>query len=712
MGRNKTRVELRTSVIPNRFVGFVVFVVAAAAVSMMAAWLWSGWHVGAAARLWLLGLLVLAGELLPIAVPRRGGLDKVTISTAFAFAVLLCCGMLPACAVAALAVVIADLSIRTAPLKVLFNAAQYELSLAGAGAVLALTATGHPVALHAGNIPAIALAAIACVAINHALAGTAVALLTHRPVTTSLLDDLAFHALTAGCLLTLAPAVVASTDATLALVPIAFVPVLAVYFWGRQAQTNAYHAVHDRLTDLPNRWLLIVRLADALKQAQHTHTPVAVMIIDLDDFKSINDTLGHEYGDRVLQQIAPRLARALGPNALLARLGGDEFAALIDPIDDHADALRHAHQALAALATPCQIDTLALHTAASIGVACYPDHGTDTDTLIRHADIALYDAKQQRATAALYTPQHNQHTVDRLTLAAELRHAIPHNQLIVHYQPKIPLSNRHTPAVEALVRWQHPELGRLSPDDFIPLAEQTGLIKPLTEQVLESALCQCQAWRHQGLDARFSVNISTRTLVDQDLPTTIQTLLERYHIPPTHLQLEITESRTISDVQRAQSVLHQLHAIGVTIAIDDFGTGYSSLSQLQQLPVDEIKIDRSFVTRMQANHDDAILVRSIIDLARNLGLHVTAEGVETAATHQTLTQLGCDYAQGYFYARPLPADECRKLLETIQYHPPSNPPEPLWRGRPSGRRSCARDPLGTRGPIRLLEHEPAVAPAQ
>jgi diguanylate cyclase (GGDEF)-like protein len=671
------------------FVRLTVLSVIAAGASVAALALRAGWHVAAPTRFWLLALFVLAGELLPIPVPRRRGLDKVAVSTAFAFAVLLCVGALPACAVYAAASAIADLSARMALIKVIFNGAQYILSLAGAGAVLMLLGADPPVALQSGAVAAILLAALACFVINHVLAGAGAALLAGLPVMPYLVDDVAFHALTAGCLLALAPGVVASSAASVTLIPLAFVPVLAIYFGGRQAGTNAHRAFHDGLTGLPNRWRLIEHVTTALKTAQHAETRVAVMIIDLDDFKSINDTLGHQFGDRVLQLVAPRLAQALGPRGLLARLGGDEFAAVLEGVRDGDEAVRHAEQLLVALQRPCEVDSLVLHITGSVGVAMYPEHGQTVDVLLRHADVALYCAKSERSTSAIYTREDDEHSIDRLALAAQLRGGIDHGELVVHYQPKVSLNPVGTYAVEALVRWNHPELGCIAPDGFIPLAEQTGLIKGVTERVLEAALCQCEAWRGDGLDISFSVNISTRVLLDPDLPETIRALLARFALPAASLQLEITESRFVADIGRARKVLNELRAMGVTIAIDDFGTGYSSLSQLQQLPIDEIKIDRSFVMRMANHPDDAVLVRSVIELGHNLGLRVTAEGVETASVHRSLQELGCDFAQGFHISRPVPAEECHCLLEAMPRSAPGVPAS-LASLRAAGRATHAR----------------------
>ncbi|MGA2928513.1 MAG: EAL domain-containing protein, partial [Solirubrobacteraceae bacterium] len=263
---------------------------------------------------------------------------------------------------------------------------------------------------------------------------------------------------------------------------------------------------------------------------------------------------------------------------------------------------------------------------------------------------------------ALYHPRHDRHSIDRLELAAQLRNALHHRQLIVHYQPKIPTGPDAPPAVEALVRWHHPQHGTLTPNRFIPVAEQTGLITPITHYVLQTAICQCQAWRQAGLEISVSVNISTRTLLDHSLPATIQALLAEHQLPPGALQLEITETRLVTDLRSTRAMLERLRQTGVTIAIDDFGTGYSSLKQLQQLPINEIKIDRTFTAHIQTNPDDVTLLRTIIDLAHNLGLQVTAKGVETSTTHQALAQLGCDYTQGHHHSPPLPPHRCRQLL--------------------------------------------------
>ncbi len=650
------------SSVPRTFV-FYSLVTAVVALAALVTLTWSrGWQIDSPALFWLLAAFVLAGELLPIPVPRRHGLAKVTISTAFAFAILLRFGAGPATLVYVASSVIADTVEGVAPIKILFNAAQYALAMVAAAAVLAAADVLPVPHIANSDIPAVLAAGVAFFVANHALACAGAALLAGLPIARYMRDDLVFQAWTAGCLLAFAPAVVASGQASLLLVPVCFVPMLAIYMGGRQAVVNSHRAYHDSLTDLPNRSLLSESLNAALNTGEREPRPLAVMLLDLDDFKTINDTLGHEFGDLVLKEIANRLDAGIGADSILARLGGDEFAIVVE--GDQAQAEARAHELLAALEEPMSFDSLALHVAASVGIACCPQHGRTVPELLRHADIALYCAKASDVAYETYAEEQDEYSIDRLALAAQLRRGVERGELIVHYQPKVPLRGGATSAVEALVRWNHPQLGCIGPDGFIPLAEQTGIIKPLTERVLESALEQVGEWRHEGLDVSVSVNVSTRSLLDHELSSMIRQKLLRFNLPGSVLQLEITESRIIADLRRAKNALKELRAMGVMIAIDDFGTGFSSLSQLQQLPIDEIKIDRSFVTRMETDRNDAVLVRSIIELGRSLDLRVTAEGVETENVRSSLRQLGCDYAQGFHTGRPALAAECRRYLDS------------------------------------------------
>ncbi len=651
-----------SSPVPRAFISYTWWVIASALAALVTLAMIPAWHVEDLAQLWVLATFVVLGELLPIPVPRRGGLDKVTISSPFAVAMLLQFGAGPATLVYAASSVVGDVAARTAPIKIVFNAAQYVLAMVAAASVLALCGLGVPVHLTGAALPAILLSAAVFFAANHLLAGVGASLLARLPVMPYLRDDFVFQAWTAGCLLAAAPAVLASMHVSIALVPVVFIPMVAIYIGGRHAALASHRALHDALTDLPNRAMLFDRLKTACADADEG-TMLAAMIVDLDDFKAINDTLGHEFGDLVLQRVAGRLKEALGPNAMLARLGGDEFALVLENVDSEEQATAEAKALITALDRPLEVESLALQITASIGIAYFPQHGRTVREVLRHADIALYCAKNGDDTYATYTEEQDDYSLDRLALAAQLRRGIERGELFVDYQLKAPLRDTGIRGVEALSRWKHPQLGRIGPDGFIPLAEQTGVIKPLTEYVLHAAVTQCAAWRRDGLEVRMSVNISTRSLLDHALPETIGKLLERYDVPSRLLQLEITEGRIVSDLGRTRSVLEELRAMGVTIAIDDFGTGFSSLSQLQQLPVDEIKIDQSFVKNMETDSGDAVLVRSIVDLGRNLGLRVTAEGVESESVMQSLSDLGCDFAQGFHIGRPVAAPDCRRQLE-------------------------------------------------
>ncbi len=662
MRRTPSRPPGARATVPRAFVLYTAATAAVAGVAVCVLASQLGWRIDSPALFWLLALFTIVGELLPIPVPRRQGLAKVTISTPFAFAILLRFGLIPATFVYVASVLVADGVERVDRVKAVFNASQYALAMLAAAGTLALAGVDHPVShLSANTVPALLAAGAAFFVVNHALACVGAALLAGLPIPRYIRDDLVFQAWTAGCLIAFAPAVVASSDLTLALVPVCFLPMLAVYVGGRQAAVNSHRAYHDALTDLPNRGLLAETLQAALTVARRERRPLAVMLLDVDDFKSINDTLGHEFGDLVLKHIGRLLTAAVGDSGTLARLGGDEFAVVLE--GDHAEAEHTAERMLAALDLPVDIDSVSIHLTASIGIARFPQHGCTVRELLRHADVALYCAKASDVSYQTYAEELDEHSIDRLALAAQLRRGIERGELVVHYQPKVPLHGGAIAAVEALVRWNHPQLGRIGPDGFIPLAEQTGVIKPLTERVLETALQQCATWRSEGLDVTVSVNVSTRNLLDDFLPDITHTLLKRFQLPAASLQLEITESRIVADLRRARVALDELREMGIKIALDDFGTGYSSLSQLQQLPIDEIKIDKSFVIRMETDRSDAVLVRSIIELGRNLGLSVTAEGIESDSIRATLSRLGCDYGQGFHIGRPAVAEECRRYLE-------------------------------------------------
>lgn len=415
------------------------------------------------------------------------------------------------------------------------------------------------------------------------------------------------------------------------------------------------NATHDQLTGLPNRFLLKDRLGQAIRRAARDKSRLAVLIMDIDRFKEVNEAMGPFNGDRLLKQVATRLGAAVKEPETIARLGGDEYAVVIPRLAHPKDVSQAVKKFEKALEAPFVLEGLKLDVRASIGVAFFPDHGSDADTLMQRADVAMYAAKRNRAGFLVYSPKYDEYSPQRLTLMGELRQGIENNELVLHYQPKVDLKSGLIREVEVLVRWHHPKHGLLYPDDFIPLAERTGLIKPLTMWVLNAGLEQCQRWTKEGMVMGVAVNLSAQVLFDLDLPDIVAGALAAHDVSPGRLILEITESTIMVDKDKALQILARLSDMGVRIAIDDFGTGYSSLSYLSKMPVDEIKIDKSFVLDMHDNKSNAVIVHATIDLGHNLGLSVIGEGVEDESMYARLHALGCDAAQGYFLTRPLDA---------------------------------------------------------
>ena len=430
----------------------------------------------------------------------------------------------------------------------------------------------------------------------------------------------------------------------------------------RQAAASSHQALHDALTGLPNRELFADRVGQAVRAADRELQPAALLLLDLDRSKDVNDTLGHHHGDQLLGEVRTRLKGALRQVDTVARLGGDEFAMLV-PGATAEGAASVADKLRTALHAPLTLDGVTLDLDASIGIAVYPDHGNDTAELLQHADVAMYAAKQTHSGFMVYDPTVDQHSPRRLALLGGLRRALERDQLVLHYQPNADLRRGQILGAEALVRWQHPDHGLLGPGEFIPLAERTGLIHPLTRWVLDAALRQAAQWHRDGHELSVAVNVSTRCLLDPGFPDQVAERLETWQVPANSLVLEVTESAVMADPARALDVLGRLHELGVRLAVDDFGTGYSSMAYLKALPVDELKVDRSFVGQMADSASDAVIVRSTIDLGHNLGLRVVAEGVETQEAWQKLETLGCDTAQGYYLGRPMPAADLEHWLE-------------------------------------------------
>ncbi len=427
----------------------------------------------------------------------------------------------------------------------------------------------------------------------------------------------------------------------------------------RAASERAYQqarhlALFDALTDLPNRSLLHDRLTQALAQARRDRGHVALLVMDLDRFKEVNDSFGHHAGDELLRQIGPRLAAPLRETDTVARLGGDEFAVLL-PAADAAAARDVASRVLRSLAQPFVVEGQALDVGASIGIAIAPDHGDEAAVLLQHADVAMYAAKRALGSFALYATEDEENGAERLALMAELRRAIERDELLLQYQPIVELRSGELRGLEALVRWPHPQRGLIPPGAFIGLAERSGLIRQLSLWVLDAGLRQARAWHDDGMRVPISLNLSMRNLLDPQLPDVVAGLLVRSRVDPKLVTFEITEGALMADQDRAARTVAALRDIGVRIAIDDFGTGYSSLAYLARLAVDEVKIDRSFIAHLTTDPSSAAIIRATIELAHTLRFTVVAEGVEDEITREELTRLGVDSMQGYLISRPMDA---------------------------------------------------------
>jgi len=441
----------------------------------------------------------------------------------------------------------------------------------------------------------------------------------------------------------------------------------------QQMNTRVMHqAMHDPLTGLPNRSLIMERLRQSIRYAHRHQKMVAVFMLDLNRFKEVNDTLGHPVGDQVLIEVSKRIPTVLRETDTVGRLGGDEFVIIL-PETTHEDALLVADKVLGHFSNSFHIDGHQLSVGTSIGIALYPEHSETPDTLIQHADIALYVAKRDSSShIAVYNESEDHHSLSRLLLVSDLKEAIENDQLTIQFQPQINLQSKETCGAEALCRWKHPTQGFISPEIFIPIAEDSGLIKALTNRVLDSVIRHHREWQQQGIDVRIAVNLSMGNLLDHDLIKRLEDIIINHEMPAKNLKLEITESMIMSDPERVTEMLSAPTFKEVNISIDDFGTGYSSLSHLKRLPVNEVKIDKSFIFNMINDADDTTIVNTIIQLAENLSLNVVAEGVEDQQTSDQLLAMGCSIVQGYHYAKPVDANELPQTLKQIESRLASN----------------------------------------
>jgi diguanylate cyclase (GGDEF)-like protein len=614
------------------------------------------------AGVWLLiGAVVAAAAL--VGIPGDGesrGVDDVGLAVPCAFALQLAAGTPAAVTILAAAMTVSALWQRPTARRLLDVA----------GAVIALTVAGITMRMMAGTaavlarpatnvreLVAVAAGAAAVFAVVVLFVAVSSALDHGIGVMGQIRETAATHLPTTAVLLALAPAVVVVAGVRPLLLPVMALPVVAVYRNAHALLAKEHLALHDALTGLPNRRMFMERLGVTLQEASETGTQVAVLLIDLDRFKEVNDQLGHHAGDFVLQTVGPAIADVVGADVTVARLGGDEFAVCVPDVDGADEAVRVAKSISSCLNLPVLVEGYSVDIGASIGIALYPDHAEDVSTAMQRADIAMYVAKETRGGFEVYSPERDPHRRQRVSSPSDLRRATEQGQLVLHYQPKVHMTTGEARGVEALVRWNHPTLGLIGPREFVPLAERAGLMQQLTTWVLARGLEQLRDWVDQGFDLRLAVNLSVQSLYDDAFPGLVAGLLERSSVPPDDLVLDVTESTVMADPQRAQRVLAALGDIGVTLAIDDFGTGYSSLAYLRQLPVSELKIDRSFVLGMATDSDDAVIVHSTIDLGQKFGLEVVAEGVESRRVWRLLQRLGCDLAQGTYVCAPLPAEQ-------------------------------------------------------
>jgi diguanylate cyclase (GGDEF)-like protein len=610
---------------------------------------------------WVLAGLIVLGEIWPIVTPGRSTPEAPVASVTFSFAALIAWGLPVAVLLRAPATMLTQLAKRKAPHRAAFNAAVATLALAAGASVL--------FALHGRISPAdrwvpggvdvwkILLGAAAYFAVSYVLDTVAVALHAREPVLKTLVRALPYQGIVSLVLLATAPLVALVIDHRSALLVVLFAfPLAAIYVNAAVSVQREHQAHHDELTGLANRKLLMLRLHSTLAQAASSGAKVGFLMLDLDrGLKEVNDTLGHAVGDRLLRLVAHRLTHSIRPGDLVARLGGDEFAVLLPAVKEASAAREVAARLRAAVAEPIRLEGMSFVIEVSIGIAMFPDDATADEMLMQRADVAMYVAKQRRSGVERYEADLDRNSPARLALFGELRRGLDRGELELHYQPMVYLADRRAAGVEALVRWRHPIRGMLTPADFLPVVQQSYLMREVTAFVIETAVAQAALWRQAGFDLQVSINVSGRDLLDTGLADVIEQCLSRHNVPPDALVLEIDERVLTSEPAHAVATAEALADIGVGLSLDDFGTGYSSLLRLKRLPFSEVKVDSSFIGRMLESPDDEVVVKSILDLAAALGIRSVAEGVESAEVAATLLAMGCVAAQGWYFGRPMNA---------------------------------------------------------
>ncbi|HEU4349255.1 MAG TPA: EAL domain-containing protein [Actinoplanes sp.] len=640
-----------------------------------------------------MGLLALAVDSRPYVVANRRASSIILPSICFTFAITLAWGLVPALAVQVAAVTVAGARMCQPVRRTMHLALQHGVATGGASAVGAVAGLRFGARPGWGDALLTVVAAAAWMIARYGLAAFVAYWNTdgrrrHRP------QRWGVELFATAALLLLGPVVYAAAQVGLALVPLVLLALHAVHRMVRSAGEYERSARIDALTGLPNRRALVAMVAErgmpwrtlappaetgnAVRGAYRPDRQVALLLLDIDRFRTVNDALGHRFGDRLLIEVAQRLAQVVPPHDLVVRLGGDEFAVLATRVDGPASARRVAAHLAQTLDRPFALDGLPVDVSASIGIAMQAERGADGAALLRQAEAAMYDAKQRGDQVAVYGPDAAHHSPDRITLVGDLRRALQadpaEDGITMFYQPQIAVATGEVVGVEALLRWRHPQRGLVGPEELIRVVEPTPVMRLLTGRVLDTVVAQLGAWRAAGRPVRAAVNISVRDLHTGGIAEHIQDLLRLYRVPPDHLQLEITESALMADPHRVLTTITRLDRMGVAISLDDFGTGYSSLQHLRRLPLSEVKIDRSFVLGMATDRGDAAIVRSVIDLADALGLRVVAEGVEDERTWRLLAAAGCHAAQGWFHARPMPAEDLAVWLSRYRPVRPGSTP--------------------------------------
>jgi diguanylate cyclase (GGDEF)-like protein len=617
-----------------------------------------------AASFWISAALLVTLELLPLMQGRGHDPQGVVMSTAFVCGMMFMWGPWPAIVSVAIASLASDLRARKSWWKTLFNPAQYALSVGVAG--LIIVAFGHTASLdHSlATLNFDDLFWMAGVWVTYFVVNLAIVagvLSFAASFWDVVAEDLVNSATMSFAVMSLSPLIVLVSQRASGLLPLLLVPLLLLYYTAITSLEREHAAGHDTLTGLPNRATLRFELDEALNTFRRDGTPFGLLLIDMDNFKVVNDTLGHQVGDQLLTRFAARLRERVRSGDLVARLGGDEFAVIVYDADGTntrqiADDLRNS------FTDPIDLDGFTIEVEASIGIAVCPDHGRDGTTLLQRADVAMYSAKEGGTRTEVYAPERDSNSADRLGLLGELRQALIDDELELYYQPKVSTRERTPIGVEALVRWRHPLRGFVPPDQFIPLAERSGIMPLLTERVVNLAVRQAALWRDAGIAVPIAVNVAPNDLSSDDLSAVLARCLIEHKLDPGMLKLEITERVATNQVDATQTNLDQLRDMGVEISLDDFGTGYSSLLRLSSLHVDEIKIDRGFIAAMSEGERAVNIVRTMIDLAHGLGTLAIAEGVETAGELAILAELGCDGVQGWHIARPMAARDATEWL--------------------------------------------------